>query len=137
VLTVDNIFRQVRTAGLSEKSYEESMPSNCAQTGSGLYQPKHNPAAYYTGGSDRQACQSDDVPLGTLSSGALVSDLTNNTLPNFSFITPNMCDDTHDCSTATGDKWLQQWVPVILNSKAYKGNRTALLITYDEYTSMP
>jgi chitodextrinase len=137
VLTVDNIFRQVRTAGLSEKSYEESMPGNCALTGSGNYQPKHNPASYYTGGSDRQACQSNDVPLGTTSSGALISDLKNDTLPNFSFITPNMCNDTHDCSTNTGDKWLSQWVPQILDSKSYKSGNTALLITYDEYTHMP
>jgi len=42
-LGVASIFGQVQS-----KSYEESMPSNCALTTSGNYAVKHNPEAYYT-----------------------------------------------------------------------------------------
>jgi phosphatidylinositol-3-phosphatase len=34
-------------------------------------------------------------------------------MPKFSFVTPNLCNDMHDCSIATGDAWLQSWVPKI------------------------
>ena len=137
VLTGDNLFRQVRAAGMTEKSYQESMTSNCLLSNSGTYAVKHNPAAYYAGGSDRTACQADNVPMGTTASGSFLNDLNSGTLPNFSFITPNLCNDTHDCSVATGDSWLQSWVPKILASSAYQSGNTALIIMWDEYTPMP
>jgi phospholipase C len=91
---------------------------------------KHDPAPYYTG--IRTDCASWDVPMGTTTSGAFLTDLTNGTLPAFAFVTPNLCNDMHDCSIATGDSWLQSWVPKILASSAYAAGRTALFITWDE-----
>ncbi len=137
VLTDDNLFRQVRSAGMTEKSYEESMSGNCALTSAGTYAVKHNPAAYFAGGQDRTACQADNVPMGTTSSGSFLTDLTNGTLPNFAFITPNLCNDTHDCSVTTGDNWLQSWLPIVLNSSAYQSGSTAIFIVWDEHTPMP
>jgi len=136
-LTADNLFRQARTAGKTAKSYQESMPSNCRLSNSGQYAVRHNPEAYYAGAEDRTACQANNVPLGTTSSGSLVNDLANNTLPAFSFITPNLCNDTHDCSIATGDAWLSRWLPKILASQAYVSGGTVVFITYDEYTPVP
>ena len=136
-LTADNLFRQVRAKGGTEKSYQESMTSNCALSSSGTYAVKHNPAAYFTGGTDRTACNADNVSMGTTSSGNFLNDLNNNTLPTFSFITPNLCSDTHDCSVATGDNWLKAWMPKILASAAYQSGNTAVILMYDEYTSLP
>ena len=50
---------------------------------------------------------------------AAAGDLANNTLPNFSVVVLNVCNDMHDCSVATGHTWLSQWLPVILNSQSY------------------
>ncbi len=136
-LTADNLFRQVRASGRTAHSYQESMPSNCFLGDSGSYAVKHNPEAYYTGGSDRAACNSNNVPMGTPSGGAFLNDLNNNQLPTFAFVTPNLCNDTHDCSVATGDNWLKSWVPKILASAAYQSGTTAVIIMYDEYTPMP
>ena len=136
-LAVDNLFRQVRALGGTEKSYLESMSSNCELGSSGSYAVKHNPAAYYVGGDDRSACNSDDVPLGSIDRGQLRTDLDTNTLPTFAFVTPNICNDTHDCSVRTGDQWLQQWVPVIQASDAYRSGTMALFIVWDESTPMP
>ena len=86
-LTVDNLFRQVRAAGKQSRSYEEAMPAACSLTPSGRYAVKHNPAAYYQGADDREACGRDNVPLGTLDDGPFASDLRNDTLPAFAFIT--------------------------------------------------
>ena len=131
-LSADNLFRQVRAAGGTERSYEESMPAPCALASGGEYAVKHNPAAYYQGGGDRAACQADDVPLTQL-----VADLAAGALPTFAFVTPNLCDDTHDCSVATGDAWLAAWVPKLLESPEYRAGGTAIVIVYDEDTPMP
>ncbi len=129
-LTAASIFSQVKGAGRTWRSYQESMPGNCALTSSGTYAVKHNPAAYYI--PIRTDCNAWDVPMGTISSGAFASDLANNTLPSFSFITPNMCNDTHDCSVGTGDTWLQSWIPKITSSPAYQSGNTAIFLTWDE-----
>jgi len=133
-ISAASIFSQVKSAGKQWRSYEESMPSNCALTSSGTYAVKHNPAAYYTG--IRTDCASWDVPMGTTSSGAFLNALNGNTLPAFSFITPNLCNDMHDCSVATGDTWLSTWMPKILASSAYAAGRTAVVVTFDEDDSL-
>jgi phosphatidylinositol-3-phosphatase len=128
-LTADNVFRQVRDAGGAERSFEESMPTNCALNTVDAYAVRHNPAAYYVGADDRAACRTDDVPFsGPLPSGAL---------PTFSFVTPNLCDDTHDCSVAAGDVWLKSFIPPLLGRPEYKAGTTAIFVTWDEYTPMP
>jgi Phosphoesterase family len=135
-VTADNLFRQVRDHGATARSYQESMDGNCMINSSGRYAVKHNPAAYYVGGSDRSACQAGDVPLGGLDNGPLRHDLETNTLPAFAFITPDLCDDTHDCSVRTGDSWLEQWMPVLLTSNSYTSGRMAILV-WDEPSPMP
>jgi len=125
-----SIFSQVADAGKSWRSYQENMPGTCALTSSGTYAVKHNPAAYFTG--VRATCGSSDVPLGTTSSGALAGDLASGSLAAFSFITPDMCHDMHDCSVATGDAWLSQWMSALLSSSAYRSGSTAVVVTFDE-----
>ena len=135
-VTVDNLFRQVRTAGLTEKSYAEGMSGNCSNTGT-AYAPKHNPALYMWGGSDRQACRADDVPMGSSSSGAFIDSLQAGTLPNFSFIAPNLCHDTHDCGVAAGDAYLKTLMGNILASRLYGQGHTAVAVVWDEDTPVP
>jgi phospholipase C len=125
-----SIFSQVRAAGLSWRSYEESMPSNCDLSSAGTYAVKHNPADYYT--SMRAQCKRWDVPMGTLLSGPFTSALRSGGLPSYTFVTPNLCDDMHDCSVATGDAWLRRWVPTIVASESYRSGTTAVFITFDE-----
>jgi len=136
-LTGDNLFRQVRNAGKQARSYEEAMPSPCALAPSGRYAVKHNPAAYYAGADDREACLRDDLALGTIDDGPFATDLRNDTLPAFAFITPDLCNDTHDCPVATGDAFLSSWVDAILASSAYRAGRTAVFVVWDEDTPMP
>ena len=99
----------------SWKSYQEAMPKPCAlKSGSQL------PRAARPGGvlpADPISLCARDVPLGSPTSGALATDLRRNRLPKFSFITPDRCNDMHDCGVPTGDAWLQRWLPVLLASK--------------------
>jgi phospholipase C len=75
------------------------------------------------------------VPLGSATSGPLADTLATGNLPNFSFVTPNLCDDAHSCPVASGDRWLAQFVPTILASPSYQAGAVAVFLTYDEGTS--
>lgn len=110
------------------------------------YATRHDPFMYFHSIIDNQAnCDAHVVNLellrGDLKSAA--------TTPNFSFITPNLCNDGHDdvCvdgrlgGLAAADKFLQQWVPLITNSPAYQDSGL-LIVTFDEadfdkITNMP
>jgi len=136
-ISADNLFRQVRAEGGTARSYEESMSGTCKQTSDGLYAVKHNPEAYFVDAADRDACQRENVPLGTLTAGPLHDDLVAGRLPTFAFITPNMCNDTHDCDVATGDRWLADWVGLITDSDTFRAGATAVFVVWDEPTPMP
>jgi len=120
-----SIFGQVATSGRQWRSYQESMPSNCLLSRSGQYAPKHNPAAYYT--AIRSQCTQWDVSFDAFS-----ADLSNETLPAFAFVTPNLCNDTHNCPVAAGDRWLKNVIGSISKSATYRAGRTAIFITWDE-----
>jgi hypothetical protein len=70
----------------------------------------------------------------------LAGDLAGGNVPNYVFITPDLCHDMHDkCSPLNnkvkqGDKWLSTEVPKILASDAYQQGG-ALFITWDEGSS--
>jgi phospholipase C len=120
-LSTAGIFGQIAAAGMTWRSYEQSMPTNCDRSSSGEYAVKHNPAAYYT--LLRPQCVKWDVPL---------SELSLDRLPSFAFVTPNLCNDMHACSAATGDAWLRKWVGRILSSPDYGSGTTVVFITFDE-----
>jgi len=105
------------------------MPGNCSTTTTSLYEAAHNPAVYYTDAAAQ--CPTWDLPAGSTSSGSLLTDLENNTLPGFSFVIPNECNNG-GCSVTTGDTWLSSWVPLITASPAYQQGTTAVFITWDE-----
>jgi phosphatidylinositol-3-phosphatase len=105
------------------------------------YATKHNPFYYFHGLIDRRdRCVQHVVNLRHLE-----DDLKSvSTTPNYSFITPNLCDDGHDAPCidhATGglvqaDGFLRKWVPRIMDSPAYKADGV-LIITFDEASGPP
>jgi len=121
-----SIFEQARSAG----SYEESMPGRCRSTDAYPYAPKHNPEVYYLGA--RARCAAGDVPLGTTSRGAFSTALAKGTLPAFSFVTPNLCNDMHDCPVSVGDAWLGRWLDRITASPTYRAGHTVVFVVWDE-----
>lgn len=142
-LTVDNLFRQVRTAGQTEKEYAEDMPANCTTSGSSPYAVRHNPATYFVDTADRSACQKNNVPMGAFpTSGNLYNDIKNNTLPNFAMILPNVCHMTHGpCNTTDqlkqGDDFMKSIVVSLTNSADYQAGNMAIFVIYDENTYIP
>ena len=129
-LGVESIYSQVKAMGKTWRDYEEGAPGNCPLASSGRYAVKHDPAPYYT--AIRRDCAAWDVPMGTTTGGNFLTDLENGSLPAFSFVTPDLCSDTHDCRVSTGDAWLRSWFEKIVGSPTYRQGRTVVLLTWDE-----
>jgi len=92
----------IEASGRTWKTYQEDMPSPCFVGDGYNYMQKHNPFIYFDPiRLDTARCERSIVPLT-----ALQSDLEAGALPNFIFITPNMCNDAHDCGLDVSDAWL-------------------------------
>ncbi len=123
-----------------------------AEPGDG-YATRHDPFVYFHSVIDEAAyCDAHVVALGSPTGAmpaaalrgetGLASDLARPArTPEFSFITPNLCDDGHDypCTNQAGgasaaadiDAFLETWVPKITGSQAFRRNGL-LEITFDE-----
>jgi phosphatidylinositol-3-phosphatase len=126
-----SIFTQLARHDKKWRVYQESMPTRCDRSSSGLYAARHNPAVYYRRLTGRQ-CRRHVVPLGSRSSGPFRRALEHRGRPAYMFVTPNLCHDMHDCSVATGDRWASAWMRTIVRSRAYRAGHTAVLLTFDE-----
>jgi hypothetical protein len=114
-----NLASDLLAHGRTFKGYAESLPST-GYTGcsSGDYARKHAPWADF-----KNVPKSLQVPFSQFP-----KDFTK--LPTVSFVIPNMCSDMHNCSVATGDKWVRN------NLMAYaqwaKSHNSLLVLTFDE-----
>jgi acid phosphatase len=123
----DNVVRELVKAGKSWKAYEESIPSAGYIGGDAApYLRRHDPFSYL---SDVQQDASQAASIVPFSQFA--SDLANNTLPQFSFIAPNIDDDAHDGTLAAADSWLQSNIAPLLASSTFQSSGL-LIITFDE-----
>nr|WP_201299930.1 alkaline phosphatase family protein [Streptomyces mexicanus] len=114
-----NLASEQLAAGRTWASYNESLPSQGSTTcSSGTYARKHNPWFGFS-----------NVPTSSAKTFAqFPTDYS--TLPQLSFVIPNLCSDMHDCSVSTGDTWLKN------NLGAYatwaKTHNSLLVVTFDE-----
>jgi phosphatidylinositol-3-phosphatase len=115
----EDLGSELTSADVPWRAYMEDMSEGCFDS-SYPYALKHNPFAYYGG-----QCPSNVVPFSQLD-----ADLSGET-PNFVWITPNLCNDGHDCDVNTSDQWLAKIVPKITDSAAWKEDGV-LFITWDE-----
>jgi acid phosphatase len=116
---------QLEHRGIGWKAYMEDLPRPCfIGAAAGGYAKKHDPFVYYDGiRGDRSAC-ARIVPLGRLA-----ADEQGGALPQFVWISPNLCHDMHDCDPATGDRFLAATLPRLLGAL---GPRGLLILTWDE-----
>ena len=52
------------------------------------------------------------------------------TLPDFSLVVPDLCHDMHDCSVATGDRWLGSLRATV--AAGFTDHRLAIFVVFDE-----
>lgn len=114
-----NLASQLRSARRTFTGYAESLPAAGYQgCSAGDYARKHAPWVDFPD-LPRDVGQ----PLARFPS-ALSS------LPTVAFVMPNLCDDMHDCSVGTGDRWARahlagyaQWA---------RTHDSLLIVTFDE-----
>lgn len=151
---IQTIANQLTSKHLTWKGYMEDMGLNPAReaarcghpvlnqldsteraTPTDQYAAKHDPFVYFHAIIDSASCQQNVVPLTELEpSLAQIA-----TTPNYSFISPNLCNDGHDRPCRSGDAgglvsadaFLRHWVPIITSSPAFRKDGL-LLITFDE-----
>jgi len=124
----DNLAAQLSRANISWRAYIEGMPKRCYRGAAhGRYVKRHNPFMYFRSATARQSRCRDVVPATRLD-----EDLRNDSLPAFSWVTPDLCHDGHDCDLRTADRWLARLVPRITRKL---GPRGFLVVTFDEGTS--
>jgi phospholipase C len=155
---VKTVSDQLEAAKLTWRGYMEDMgndrtresptcghmpPGSVEQTGRATvkdkYAAKHDPFVYFHSIIDDQArCDAHVVNLDQLPADLRKIETT----PNYSFITPNLCNDGHDSKCVDGglggfpaiDAFLRKWVPLITSSPAFKKDGL-LIITFDESDS--
>jgi len=159
--SVKTLPDQLDEAGVSWKGYLEDVDASpdtkrntCQYAGSSpkpgqdqstkkavdLFARKHDPFVYFHSITDRLAyCDAHDV-----AEPQLTADLASiATTPQYSYITPNLCDDAHDGSSVQScsdggkgglpraDDWAKVYIPQILASPAFKKDGL-LILTVDE-----
>lgn len=119
----------IEASGRTWRAYEEDMPSPCFKGAeAGNYVMKHNPFMYFSPiSADKERCERSVVPLGQLE-----GDLATGNLPNYSFITPNTCNDAHDCALGVADDWLKALMVRLLPALDVGAKPYLIVITWDE-----
>jgi acid phosphatase len=130
VVTDDNIIRELLAAGKTWKSYAEDLPS-VGYTGGdqGNYARRHNTVALLSDVANDTAQRKNLVPFSQFA-----MDLANGSLPDYSMIVPNLCNDAHDCSESTADTWLKANIDPLIQSSTFKRDGL-LIILFDEAAS--
>ena len=119
----------IEASGRTWKTYQEDMPSPCfAGAESGKYVMKHNPFLYFEPiRLDAARCQRGVVPMLQL-----YADLAAGKMPNYAFITPNLCNGAHDCTVGTADDWLKTLMMILQPLLDRDGSPYLIIFTWDE-----
>ncbi len=130
-VSADNVVRELVAAGKTWKAYAESLPSvgylgGDTTSGGGQYYVRHVPIAYLTDVQNSSTQQQNLVPFTHFA-----TDLAAGNLPNYSFITPNGCDDAHDCGLSTADNWLKTNIDALIKNSTFQKDGL-LIVVFDE-----
>jgi hypothetical protein len=123
----EGLAGQLQAHHISWGAYMEDYPHPCFLGGSaGDYAKKHDPFLYYRQVASQAACHR------VLPFTALHAAIRADALPRFTWITPNLCHDMHDCSLQVGDSFLRSLLPGLLRALGPHG---LLFLTWDEGSS--
>jgi hypothetical protein len=121
---------QIEASGRSWHVAAQNVPTGSCFTGrnaaggpdgAGSYTRRHEPAISWTSvsGNAQRCSRITDLAHFNPNSGS------------FWLVIPNVCNDMHDCSVATGDAFLRRFIPRITGSAAF-ADRGVILLTWDE-----
>jgi phosphatidylinositol-3-phosphatase len=114
-----NLGRQLLNTGHSFVGYAEGLPhpgfTGCV---AGRYAAKHNPWVHFA----------NLPPWTNQPFAAFPRNFA--ALPTVAFVVPDMCNDMHDCSVGTGDRWARRHLDPYL--RWADAHNSLLIVTFDE-----
>jgi hypothetical protein len=126
VVRARSLADTLAAAGKTWKTYAEDLPYPGFTGGyAGTYAKKHDPFLYFQDVVDSRPRRDRVVPFTQFA-----RDLRRHRLPDFALVVPNLCNDMHDCSVATGDAWLNTHVVPLLRSPELRGG--VVFVVFDE-----
>lgn len=130
VWNVDNVARHMLGAGVSFKVYAEGIKQGYLGGDTGAYVIRHDPFAMLSDvANNSQVANTVLMPFTQFG-----ADLASGSLPEFSFIVPNINDDAHSGTPQQADSWLQSnIVAPLMNDKTFQsGGDGVLIVDFDE-----
>ncbi len=130
VWDVDNIARRMLAANIPFRIYAEGIAQGYVGGDTGAYLVRHNPFALLSDVGGNPAVANQTIWPFT----QFATDLANGTLPEFSYIVPDIYDDAHNGTAQQADLWLQTNVVIPLsNTPSFAPAGDGLLIVgFDE-----
>jgi hypothetical protein len=130
VWNVDNLARRMLAANIPFRIYAEGISRGYVGGNTGLYLVRHNPFARLSDIADNPQIANQTIWPFT----QFATDLASGTLPEFSFIVPDIKDDAHDGTPQQADSWLQSNVVIPLSSNPAftPGGDGLLIVEFDE-----
>lgn len=132
---ISTVVDLLDTKGISWGEYQEDIPypgylgfnfTNQQNTSNNDYVRKHNPLIIY------ESVTNNATRLSLIKNfTSFESDLAAKTLPQWSFITPNMTNDGHDTTITFAANWARTFLTPLLNN-TYFMNNTLVVLTFDE-----
>jgi hypothetical protein len=129
-INAPSLADEIEASGRTWKTYQEDMdiPCGLGSQDESEYVQKHNPFIYFDPiRTNQERCERSVVPLETLQ-----SDLEAGTLPNYAFITPNMCNNAHDCPLFLADRWLDRTLKRLIPALEEDGPNYLIVLNWDE-----
>jgi acid phosphatase len=130
VWNVDNIARRMLAANIPFRIYAEGISQGYVGGNTGLYLVRHNPFARLSDIANNPQVANQSIWPFT----QFAADLANGTLPEFSFIVPDVDHDAHNGTPQQADTWLQTNVVIPLsNNPAFApAGAGVLIVDFDE-----
>jgi hypothetical protein len=125
-----NLFSQLANSRHSFDAFLEGVPGSCylSPWGGVDYASKHNPLRYFDNVRSSATLCSHLRPLTQLE--PLLRG-PSSAVPDFVWVTPDLCHDGHDCTPTTAATWLTTFVRSVTSSAAWR-DHGVLLVTWDE-----
>ncbi len=125
-----NIIDRIQTAGLTWQAWAE----DASGSGTCSFSPPRSADhfAFLEFSDMNTASRCANFHSTQSSSDSEFINALNNSPSNFMWLTPNDCDNMHDCSVSTGDAYLATLVPKILTTNLFVTQKAALFVVFDE-----
>jgi phosphatidylinositol-3-phosphatase len=130
-INAPNLVDRMESAGLTWQAFAE----DASGSGTCNFNPPRGADhfAFLTFADMNTAARCANFLSTTSSSDTEFLNSLNSASPaNFIWLTPNDCNNMHDCGIAAGDSYLSTLVPQILSSKEFTTTKATLLIVFDE-----